>query len=197
MQEKTKKYNPDLRKCLLKNVGIGCYNFKSYEPKKEILTTEKMKNLFGASYKDIVYFNFDTGTWNRPNYLGFSMGNQKIDTEHAMEMKRLVETESEMQALEVVASVTKSVPDAQYPGNGRVTPYAQYKRACNIVGTLVLRDRTTGKILSVPACWLGVEAYPKMSVAAFYGADGFVYKLANDGFLRDTFVSELARQIQR
>ena len=204
MQEKQKKINPSFQ-TLLKKVGIRGYSIASgveaggqkKDVQKEILTTEKMKALFGASYKDIVYYNFDTATWNRPNYLGFTMGNQRIDALHAKEMKQLIEKEPEMQNLEVVASVTKSVPDEQYPGNGRVTPYAKYKRASNIIGTLVLRDKITGKVLSVPACWLGVEAYPKMSVAAFYGADGFAYKLANDGYLRDKFVSELVRQIQR
>lgn len=199
MKEKMKKFNPKLR-ALLKNIGIGYYNFKSETKntgEKELLTTNKMRDLFGASYENIVYFNFDTECWNRSKYLGFTIGDQTIDARNAMEMKRMVEMEPEMQDLEVVASVTMSTTNAEYPGNGNVASAVKYKRDRNIVGTLVLRDKTTGKILPVVPCWLGVENYSKMSVAAFYGADGLAYKLANNGQLRRTFISELARQVQR
>lgn len=199
MKEKMKKFNPKLR-ALLKNIGIGYYNFKSETKntgEKELLTTNKMRDLFGASYENIVYFNFDTECWNRSKYLGFTIGDQTIDARNAMEMKRMVEMEPEMQDLEVVASVTMSTTNAEYPGNGNVASAVKYKRDRNIVGTLVLRDKTTGKILPVVLCWLGVENYSKMSVAAFYGADGLAYKLANNGQLRRTFISELARRVQR
>lgn len=186
---------------LLKNIGIGYYNFKTEtaQPKvqKERLTSDKMKDLFGTSYKDIVYFNFDTGTWNRPNYLGFTVGNQKIDTKDALEMRRMCELEPQMQALEVVASVTMATSDEDYPGTERIAKEPVYKRSRNIVGTLLLRDKVTGRILAPASCWLGVEAYPKMSIAAFYGADGLAYKLANNGQLRNKFISELVSQIQR
>lgn len=199
MKEKMKKFNPKLR-ALLKNIGIGYYNFKSETKntgEKELLTTNKMRDLFGASYENIVYFNFDTECWNRSKYLGFTIGDQTIDARNAMEMKRMVEMEPEMQDLEVVASVTMSTTNAEYPGNGNVASAVKYKRDRNIVGTLVLRDKTTGKILPVVPCWLGVENYSKVSVAAFYGADGLAYKLANNGQLRRTFISELARRVQR
>lgn len=198
---KDKKMNPKWLH-LLQNVGIGYYNFKTKPEaksasEKEILTASKMRNLFGTSYENIVYFNFDTETWNRSKYLGFTMGNQSIDARDAMEMKHMVEKEPEMQNLEVVASVTMSTADAEYPGNGNVASAVKYKRDHNIVGTLVLRDKTTGKILPVAPCWLGVEDYAKMSVAAFYGADGLAYKLANNGRMRRAFISELAHQVQR
>ena len=164
---------------------------------KELLTVGKMKSLFGAAYKDIVYFNFDTGLWNRSSYLGFGIGNQNIDTRNALEMKSAVEKESEMQGREVVASVVKAVDRDDYPGDGRISSGAKYKRSSNVIGTLVLRDKNTGKILPIAPCWLGVEAYPMVSVAAFYGADGLGYKLANNAKLRNLFLSELSRQTQR
>lgn len=200
MQDKSKKFDPKWAR-LLKNVGIGCYNFKvkpQVQPvvEKEILTDGKMKNLFGASYENIVYFNFDTECWNRSRYLGFTMGDQSVDARNAMEMKQMVEKEPEMQGLEVVASVTMSTPDCEYPGTGNIAGKPTYKRARNIVGTLILRDKVSGKILPPAPCWLGVDDYVKVSVAAFYGADGLVYKLANNGQLRNKFISELTRQIQ-
>lgn len=201
MSEKSKKFNPKLH-ALLKNIGVGYYNFKSKPvpesvPEKEILTAGKMRNLFGASYENIVYFNFDTESWNRSRYLGFTIGNQAVDARDAMEMKRVLEQKPEMQQLEVVASVTMATPDSEYPGTGNIAKNPIYKRSANIVGTLILRDKTTGKILPVAPCWVGVEDYKKMSIAAFYGSDGLAYKLASDGVLCDRFVSELMRQVQR
>ncbi len=202
--ENMMKKHPKLKN-LLKNVGIGNYNFKENSgsqmldtlSEKEILTDGKMKSLFGEMYRNVVCFNFDSQCWNRPTYMGFSMGNQNIDTRNALDMKRLIENEPNMQGMEVVASVTMATADDQYPGDGLVTPCVKYKRSSNIVGTLLLRDKATGRILPVQPCWLGVEAYPKMSVAAFFGADGMAYKLANNGLLRGKFVSELMRQVQR
>lgn len=198
MNRETAKSNPKLQR-LLKNIGIGTYNFeiKSEPGVKEMLTQDKMKDLFGESYKNIVYFNYDTGVWNRPNYLGFSIGDQRVDTRDAMEMRRMIELEPQMQKYELAASVTMATGDEEYPGTNRVAKIPQYKRARNIVGTLILRDKKTGKILPVVPCWLGVESYPKMSIAAFYGADGLAYKLANIGQLRNMFVSELVQQIQK
>ena len=198
MNKETVKSNPKLQR-LLKNIGIGSYNFeiKSEPGAKEILSQGKMKDLFGESYKNIVYFNYDTGVWNRPHYLGYSIGDQRVDTRDAMEMRRMIELEPQMQGYELVASVTMATDDENYPGTGRITHEPQYKRARNIIGTLILRDKKSGKILPVAPCWLGVESYPKMSIAAFYGADGLAYKLANVGQLRNMFVSKLVHQIQK
>ena len=129
--------------------------------------------------------------------LGFSIGNQNIDARNARDMKRVVEAEPAMNGFEVVASVTMATPNSEYPGTGNITQAPNYKRTANIVGTLVLRNKTTGKILPVIPCWIGVDDYKKMSVAAFYGADGMGYKLANNGALREKFISEYVRQIQR
>ena len=195
----TVKQNPKL-KCLLKNVGIGSYNFKSSinsGVNKEVLTDDKMRSLFGASYNKIVYFNFDTGVWNRPNYLGFTIGDQRVDTNNALEMCKKIEQDPKMAKYELVASVTMATSDNQYPGTGRCANNVDYKLASNIVGTLILRDRETGCILSMIPGWMGVDQFEKRSVAAFYGADAMAYKLANNSHLRLNFVSYILNQIQK
>ncbi len=164
---------------------------------KELLTDQKMKTLFGAEYKNMVYFNFDAGAWNRNSYLGFSMGNQEIDTRNAIAMRRSLEFDKRMHGLEVVAAITMSVPDEIYPGTHQVAQKLKYKRSRNIVGTLLLRDRGTGKIIDTHGTWFGVEQYEKMSAAAFYGADGFAYTIAQNAQIRDKFISGLMPTLQR
>ncbi len=164
---------------------------------KELLTDNKMKSLFGAEYKNIVYFNFDLGKWNRNNYLGFSMGNQNIDTNNAIEMRRVLELDGRLASFEVVAAVTMSVPDTVYPGNQNVVREVKYKRARNIVATVVLRDKNTGKIINNKRIWFGVDQYQKISIAAFYGADAFVYQIAQNAKVRDMFISNVVLNYQR
>lgn len=164
---------------------------------KEQLTDQKMKVLFGAKYKNMVYFNFDAGAWNRNTYLGFSMGNQQIDTRNAIAMRHALEFDKRMDNFEVVATVTMAVPDESYPGTHQFGANMNYKRSRNIAGTVVLRDKTTGKIIDSGKSWFGVENYEKMSAAAFYGADGFAYLIAKNADVRDKFISGVMLDYQR
>ena len=164
---------------------------------RELLTDQKMKSLFGANYKNIVSFNFDAGAWNRSSYLGFSIGNQNIDTRDAIEMRRMLELDERVKNFEIVATVTMSVPDELYPGTHNVGRDVKYKRARNIVGTVVLRNKATGKILKPNNTWFGVEKYEKMSAAAFYCADSFAYQVARNSQIRDRFVAGIISDYQR
>ena len=35
----------------------------------EVLTDDKMRDLFGTNYSNIIYYNYDKGAWNRNEYL--------------------------------------------------------------------------------------------------------------------------------
>lgn len=183
---------------LLKNIGIGTYNFKAKPVIKENLTADKMRDLFGSSYKQVVCFDYLSGNWNRDKYLGFSMGNQSIDTAHAMELRRIMQYDERMSGFELAAIVSMSVPDEQYPGTGCTTSNKlSYKRSRNIVATIILRDKLTGNIVQAPNVWIGVDRYDMMSAAAFYGADAFVYKMANNYHMRKKFMDSLIYEMTR
>ena len=165
---------------------------------KEPLSIDKMKNLFGTSYKQVVCFDYLSGNWNRDKYLGFSMGNQSIDTAHAMELRRIMQHDEQMSAFELAAVVSMSVPDEQYPGTDCTTSNKlSYKRSRNIVATIILRDKLTGNIIRTPNVWMGVDKYDMMSAAAFYGADAFVYKMANNYSMRKKFMDSLIHKMTR
>ena len=125
------------------------------------------------------------------------MGNLNIDTRDAIQMRRMLELDERIKNFEVVATVSMSVSDEMYPGAHKVVYDAKYKRARNIVATVVLRDKATGKIVKPQNMWFGVENYEKMSAAAFYCADVFAYMIAQNSQIRDKFVSAIMSSYQR
>ncbi|MBR5575275.1 MAG: hypothetical protein IKV93_01910 [Alphaproteobacteria bacterium] len=192
------KNNPRLQRLLL-NVGIGSYNFKIRQDKPvavaEKLTDAKMRELFGANYKNIVYYNFDTGTWNRDSYMGYSIGNQKTDTKNANEMRRVME--SDMNGWTLVAAAVMAVGDEDFSSVGAEIPSnVQYKRSGNIAGTVVLRN-PMGQIVNVRMPYIGVAKYEKISLASFFGADAFAYSVATNADFRQKFADILDMAISQ
>lgn len=161
---------------------------------KEILDAQKMKDLFGANYTKVLYFNFDNNQWNRSDYLGFSTGNQSIDTVQAYKFQETLRPHLNKSNFEIVATVTMSVNDTEYPGTNKSTIRTPiYKRANNIIGTVILRDKTTGKIFK-PNTWMGINKYQMMSAAAFFGANDFMYRICTNKQIRDNFIKTILAQ---
>lgn len=164
---------------------------------KETLETSKMKDLFGANYTKILYFDFDNNQWNRSDYLGFSTGNQSTDTVQANKFRNTLQPRLSKFGFEIVATITMAVSDSEYPGtNKSTTNTPSYKRANNIIGTVILRDKATGKILK-PNTWMGINKYQMMSTAAFFGANDFMYRICINKQIRDNFIKTILAQRQR
>lgn len=163
---------------------------------KQTLNTSKMKDLFGANYDKVLYFNFDNSQWNRSDYLGFSTGNQLTDTDQAYKFQEKLRPHLSKSNFEIVATVTMSVNNTEYPGTNKSTIRTpDYKRANNIIGTVILRDKTTGKIFK-PNAWMGINKYQMMSAAAFFGANDFMYRICTNKQIRENFIKALLAQRQ-
>lgn len=116
------------------------------------LDDKKMSELFGTNYHGIIYYNFETNTWNRKN------PNAGIDTTHALELKKRVETDPKMRDIEIIAAVAMPISETEYPGWGAVVHNPKYSSTGNsIVGTVVRRDKRTGKILPIASGWIGIR----------------------------------------
>ncbi len=124
---------------------------------KEILTDLKMQELFGANYEGLMYYNFDAGKWNCDRFMGFCVPYQDKTEQAAIELKKILDAELERKNWEVVAIVTTLIRDKYFMGVGeRVNRPRFNAKGRSVVGTIVRRDKNTGKILTVPVDWIGV-----------------------------------------
>ena len=125
---------------------------------KEELTDKKMRELFGANYAGLLYYNFETHKWNRTEYMGQPIKNQHFDTNQAVELKRLAELDAAFNDLEIVAVASIAIDSDLYPGWSKTIFNPTYLRnGQSIVATVIRRDRRTGCILPIASEWMGVR----------------------------------------
>lgn len=94
---------------------------------KEILTDDKMRQIFGANYSEVLYFNFDNGRWNRRKYRGYKISDQFLDTNNAKLMKVDFDACAFAKAYELAALAVRN-------------------RGRTLIGGVLLRDLKSGKI---------------------------------------------------
>ena len=117
-----------------------------------------MREVFGANYAGLVYYDFERGQWNRNEYMGLAIKNQHFNTNQALELKRLVERDDAFNDLEIIAVASIAIAEENYPGWSKpIFNPTYYKHGQSIVSTIVRRDRRTGKILPVANEWMGVR----------------------------------------
>lgn len=161
---------------------------------KEVLTPLKMVELFGVNSGDVILYDFDKNAWNRDNYVGYSCNKVSFseDANSLRIMKCVLETDLRFAGLEVVAAVTMVVKN--YPGWGRVVKNPVFDvNSGNVVGTVILRDRKTGKILARPSSWLGIFDYGYVYGAVNGGMRGFAYDTLHVSKYRDRLIASNCR----
>lgn len=142
---------------------------------KEILTDLKMQELFGANYEGLMYYNFDAGKWNCDRFMGFCVPYQDKTEQAAIELKKILDAELERKNWEVVALVTTMIRDKYFQGiANKVNRPVFNKRGKSVVGTIVRRDKNTGKILGVPVDWTGVYCDDTVCGAIWFAAKNFL-----------------------
>lgn len=125
-------------------------NHKKLE-KKEFLTNSKMHKLFGNNYKGLIFYNFDEEKWNIKDNKNSKLRNKTYDINL---LKRSLESAINKIDYELVAFVTMPVADANYIGWGKILQNIKYDPKGHVlVGTLVWRDKMSGKIVPVSSNW--------------------------------------------
>ena len=118
---------------------------------KEVLTSEKMKNMFGANYYGLLYFNFDLCKWNTKNYLGYDLKPYETDERGLYVAKGILELDKRMQNREIVAMATMLVDKKDYPGYAEFAVSPSFNpNGDAVLGTIVMRDMLNGKIMPMP-----------------------------------------------
>lgn len=105
---------------------------------KEVLTDDKMCQIFGANYSDVVSFNFDAGRWNKRKYHGYLILDQFLDTNNAKLMKMAFDKYSCEHGYELVAVASRAIDGV-------------------LSGAVVVRDLRDGKIIKQPSEWFVVQ----------------------------------------
>ena len=152
---------------------------------KEILTSKKMQSMFGANYQGLLYFNFDLCKWNTKDYLGYKLKPYEANEKELYLTKEILEADKRLQNQEIVAMATMLVDNMNYPGYAEIATSPTFNPNGNaVLGTIVLRDLLSKKILPVPVMthWMGVERYRNPQVAKKSGMIEFADRAGGGHF---------------
>lgn len=127
--------------------------------RKEVLTNDKMHELFGANYQFVELFNYDTGRLNSGGAV------PKDDRIIYNNFRNILKNDARFNKnYELVAVVSLSIcsyPYSNSPFVGQVVRKPRYVKPndkflgeTGFAGTIVCRDKKTGKIATVPNKWL-------------------------------------------
>ena len=135
----------------------------------------QMRNMFGATHSNILYYDCDGHKFNRDVYLGYDVPDGLAVGALATEFKQILASQPLYQGRELVAvavmpaerwNTAKGVPvdlsDVQFDSMSKA-----------IVGTIVSRDTATGKIVA-PQIWMGGNRYLWRSKIAQQGVSDFI-----------------------
>lgn len=125
---------------------------------KEFLDVMKMRELFGVNYESIEYFDYDTGELNSGHKVSRS------DNMIYRNFKNILSKDARFNNhYELAAVVSLSVSPYPYSdvNDGQIVrcpkyvkPDTGFLKQTGYVGTIVCRDKKTGKILPVSSKWL-------------------------------------------
>lgn len=135
---------------------------------KEVLDDAKARQLFGANYGGVVFYDLERGTWNKNVYLGKYIEYQDVDAVCAKKMQKVLSRRPEFEAAEVIGCATMLIEDnLVWPVRGAEIKNATYcPTGTTVAGTLIRRDKQTGKILPIAKSWVAVNCYVTRNFAA-------------------------------
>lgn len=144
--------------------------------RKERLTITKMRKLFDANYSGVIAYSFDLKKWNTTTYLNYKIPGQLVDTRIAWRMKHEVDCDPRFVGFELVGMAVMLVDGAGVGPRGMLHVMHDPIFSLNgnaIVGTIVVRDVNSGKIVPLSRSWLYVHADNNRAELAQHAAQWF------------------------
>lgn len=134
----------------------------------EKLADSTMRALFGIKYQYVLCYNFDFKQWNTHHILEKKMRVDalKLAEKAYCKLKHILESDPKFKNREVVAIATMPVMedlDNETTTIQQPTPALSTKYQSNTIlpnggaGTIICRDKITGKILPIPNIWIAVS----------------------------------------
>ncbi len=169
---------------------------------KETLTQNKMHELLGANYQFVEWFDYDTGCLNN------GVAASKEDNIIYNNFRNILKKDARFnKSYELVAVVSLSIsPYSGVPYIGKVIRNPRYAKPSikflgqtGYAGTIVCRDKKSGKILTIPNKWFytGFSTCIKPGVYKSLGLPGLANLIDSENFCAvDNEVYQKLIQIQ-
>lgn len=144
--------------------------------KNEKLTETRAKRLLADLYPNVLYYNHDTGMWNRRVYNGYDIEWQDVATKFSKDLKAVLERVPVFgNFYELVANIIITVDGDVFSGNGRWVDNVKYSpNGAGVLGNMIVRNKKYKNLeLWNKSSWLGVDIYAGARDAVCCGAAGF------------------------
>ncbi len=155
------------------------------------LDTGKLRLLFGTNYRNILFYNFETSTWNKKEYLGYPIWNVRYNTLNVKKIKKHIEESKDYRHLEVLGVAVMPISLKKYKDFAFGTVISNPKfssKGLGVVGAIVCRDRRIGQIMGLDANWVMVESYPTTQDLVQAAASRFAVECVKDYYFLQDFM---------
>ena len=135
---------------------------------KETLSTNKIQELFGNNRTDIIVYDYDTDSYNTTKYHGYKLSpdaERRRKISYKTFQSRINSAPEFAGKYEIVGFAAMAVNYPNYPHDDKnntvwrtaniFVDNPQHDRyGLQVVGTIIVRDKRSGKILPVPNKWM-------------------------------------------
>ncbi|MBO5833998.1 MAG: hypothetical protein J6R22_03525 [Alphaproteobacteria bacterium] len=162
----------------------------------EVLTDDKMKQLFGANYEGLIYFDYEANEWNRYSWGLLTIDFQYIHTKHMQDLKEALRWTGAWRNVDLLAAVAMGVDAKYYKGQGQYVENPVWSDDCpkHMVGNLVCRDHKSGRILPVSKKWIGIEEFEEWYDLSQIGISRFAFNAQEHEWFRERAAALIQRQ---
>ena len=166
---------------------IKNFFYNTYSVPLKQFSDNNIQEIFRENYNGLLYYNFDSNTWNRNNYLGYEINNQILDTEYAIDAANAWKFYSHNSRLRPVAMAFMAVNLAKYRGDMRLHILPRFEpTGTAIVAAFLTRDAKSGRITPFDGFWVGVGSFDRQDVAACVAPIVFADRFARNAQWRNT-----------
>ncbi len=131
---------------------------------------DMMRDILGDKHREVLYYNYDLGSWNRESYMGIDLRSANTAAMPWVNTAReTLESNPAFSRWQVVALVSMLVEGYDYPGLAKSKIGVKNSMHGNaIVSTIIRRNKRTGKIEAIGDKWVGAGhfIYPENAVRA-------------------------------
>ena len=121
---------------------------------KEILTDQRAQQILGSNINGAIYFNYDTGKWNRNEYMGHPIKYEADNTKYAQEFKQRLESAPQFQDIDIIAYIIMPIYNTHFMDYDMTTTNPTYdSKGDFIVGNIICRNKKDGNILPINPKW--------------------------------------------
>ena len=139
------------------------------------LTRANIENLLDVPYRNMLAYDYRTGTLNLRDYAGCPAGGVFMNGDRA---RVALESMSEMEGRKLVLAAVQGVSEVSWPGVNKFEKYPlNNERSTFVMGNMIVYNPKTGLYEANPAGWMGLNINDLVARGQYMGLQNFLFQM--------------------